>query len=64
MKGAATGELAAKIMKADNITSTIKIGASQNFFLTFMKSQNSLTRDMLHPSVSPGVRLELLFVPL
>jgi hypothetical protein len=49
MKGAATGELAAKMMKADNMTSTIKIGANQNFLRTFMNSQNSLTKDILAP---------------
>jgi hypothetical protein len=46
MNGAATGELAASIINADKITRTIRIGASQNFFLTFMKSQNSFTSDI------------------
>lgn len=50
MKGAATGELAASIMNAESITKTIKIGANQNFFRTFMKSQNSLTSDIQSPS--------------
>ncbi len=51
MKGAATGELAASIMNAERITSTISIGASQYFFRTFKKSQNSFTRDINHSSV-------------
>jgi hypothetical protein len=44
MKGASTGELAARIMKPDKMTSTMIMGANQNFIRTFMKSQNSLTR--------------------
>jgi hypothetical protein len=55
MKGAATGELAAKMMKADSMTSTIKIGANQNFLRTFMNSQNSLTKDILAPPQWPDL---------
>ena len=47
MNGAATGEAAARMINADNITSTINIGANQNFFRTFKKSQNSPIRDII-----------------
>ncbi len=47
MNGAATGEAAARMINADNITSTINIGANQNFFLIFKKSQNSPSKDIL-----------------
>ena len=65
MKGAATGELAASMMKAERITSTIKMGASQNFFRTFIKSQNSLTRDINRSSCSRVIfKSELFLVSL
>jgi len=44
MSGAQTGEVVARIMNADNITSTVSSGANQNFFRTFKKSQSSVIK--------------------
>ncbi len=52
MKGAAAGEREARIINPERITRTIKIGASQNFFLTFIKSQNSFINDMIISSLT------------
>jgi hypothetical protein len=49
MNGAAAGDKEAKIINPERITRTISMGANQNFFLTFIKSQNSFTNDMFVP---------------
>jgi len=58
MKGATTGELAARAMNVDSITNTISIGASQNFLRTFRKSQSSVTRDISCPPAAQGLILK------
>jgi hypothetical protein len=52
MNGAAAGDSDARTMKAERITSTMSIGANQNFFLTFIKSQNSFINDMAVSSLN------------
>jgi hypothetical protein len=52
MNGAAAGDSDARTMKPERITSTMSIGANQNFFLTFIKSQNSFINDMAVSSLN------------